>query len=136
MIYRSALLFLQYNASFAKKFEERMRKSDKKLDKDIRKALTGICENELKTIDGFEWVTHVVNYANFPTSLKVVCVFTTNVELNQFLNSNHAKRVGAGIYQALSDLKIKLPPLNKLVVFDSEENCERDNRGNWKARLG
>lgn len=113
-----------------------MRKSDKKLDNDIRKVLTGICDNELKAIDGFEWLTHVVNYDNFPASLKVVCVFDTNSQLNQFIASNESTRVSTMIAKALSRFGKKLPQLNKLVIFDSEQNCERDHRGNWKIRLG
>lgn len=112
-----------------------MRKSDKKLDNDIRKQLTEVCEQKLKTIDGFEWLTHTVNYSNFPASLRIFCVFDTNVQLQAFAASADKDKITEAITKALSSLKIKLPPRNKLVNFDSEENCQREHRGNWQARL-
>ncbi len=112
-----------------------MRKSDKKLDNEIRKALTSICENQLKLCEGFEWLTHTANYSNFPASLKVICVFDTNEQLELFLASSDCTKVTSSISKALSNLGIKLSQSAKYLVFDSEENCGRDNKGNWKARL-
>lgn len=110
-----------------------MRKSDKKLDNQIRKALINVCENQLKSYEGFEWLTHKVNYSNFPSSLKVVCVFGNNEQLHQLLESNSDKKIASAIAAALSTLAIKLPP--KFLVLDTEENCLQDNRGNWQSRL-
>ena len=53
-----------------------MRKTDKKMDNQLRHVLTEVCEVALKDINGFQWLTHVVNYSNFPKSLQVVCVLT------------------------------------------------------------
>lgn len=112
-----------------------MRKSDKKLDNDIRKTLTRLCDTQLKSYEGFQWLTHTANYTNFPTSLKVICVFDTNEQLKQFQASDDCKKVSSCIVKALSDLKIKLTVPSKNLIFDSEENCTKDNNGNWKARL-
>lgn len=100
-----------------------MRKSDKKLDNQIRKALTALCENNLKSYQGFKWVTHTVNYSNFPASLKVTCVFANNQELKHFLASEGATQVSSSIAKALSHLAIKLPPPHQYISFDSEQNC-------------
>ena len=54
-----------------------MKKTDKKMDNHIRRVLTDVCETSLKDINGFAWLTHTVNYAQFPQSLKVICVFDT-----------------------------------------------------------
>lgn len=110
-----------------------MRKSDKKRDNDIRKALTSLCEKQMKFYDGFQWLTHTVNYANFPASFKVICVFDTNEQLRRFLASDDNAKVTSTIAKALSGLKIKLP--SQYLVFDSEEDCEQHNGGNWQARL-
>ena len=59
-----------------------MRKTDKKMDNQLRHVLTEVCEVALKDINGFQWLTHVVNYSNFPKSLQVVCVFDTNENLS------------------------------------------------------
>ena len=60
-----------------------MRKSDKKLDNQLRLVLTDVCETALKEVEGFQWLTHVVNYSNFPQSLRVVCVFDTNENFDE-----------------------------------------------------
>lgn len=112
-----------------------MRKSDKKLDNEIRKALTRVCDNELKSYDGFEWLTHTVNYSSFPASLKVICVFDTNHQLTEFERSSSYHQVTKSITKSLTGLGIKLPAGDKYLVFDSEENCEIQHKGNWKARL-
>ena len=49
-----------------------MRKTDKKIDKQIISALTEVCDSALKAFTGFEWLTHRVNYTNFPKSLKIM----------------------------------------------------------------
>ena len=55
-----------------------MRKSDKKIENQIREVLTDVCEDTLKSYEGFLWVTHTVNYSSFPQSLKIICVFETS----------------------------------------------------------
>ena len=45
-----------------------MRKSDKKIENQIRDVLTDVCEDTLKGYDGFLWVTHTVNFSSFPQS--------------------------------------------------------------------
>jgi len=67
-----------------------MTKSDKKLEKLLVNSLTDVCENTMKTIHGFEWLTHHVNYNKFPESLMVLCVFSDLTTLNTFL-MNHDK---------------------------------------------
>ncbi|WP_194756662.1 hypothetical protein [Aliidiomarina indica] len=53
-----------------------MRKTDKKLDNQIVKALTGVCEASKNDVSGFDWLTHEVNYQRFPDSLVITLVFT------------------------------------------------------------
>lgn len=52
-----------------------MKKSDKKLENNLLKALTEICEQALDDIEGFKWLTHQVSYNNFPASLQISCHF-------------------------------------------------------------
>ena len=58
-----------------------MRKSDKKIDNQIIKVLTDVCQSALEDIDGFVWLTHSVNFDKFPQSLKITCVFNKCVFL-------------------------------------------------------
>lgn len=113
-----------------------MRKSDKKLDNEIRKALTKLCEGQLKSHQGFEWLTHTANYSNFPASLKVVCVFDSYENLALFEASSNKSKVVSTISRLLSTLNVKLSSPEKQLVFDCEEKCNEEHRGNWKARLG
>jgi uncharacterized membrane protein len=53
-----------------------VRKTHQKIDKQIIKALTAVCEEAKYEYEGFTWLTHEVDYSHFPKSLRVVLVFT------------------------------------------------------------
>lgn len=113
-----------------------MRKTDKKLDNQIRIALTQVCETALKQIEGFEWLTHTVNYTQFPQSLKVVCVFDTNEQLTGYLTSTQKQQLAELVKQELLSLNIKIKNIDKHIAYDTEENCTEQHNGNWAFRLG
>lgn len=113
-----------------------MRKSDKKLDNQLRMVLTQVCENALEEIEGFQWLTHIVNYSNFPKSLKIVCVFGTNESLDKYLLSEANNQLQSLIKRELSNLGIQFKNMVNHVLFDTEENCEKQHNGNWAQRLG
>ncbi|WP_394246536.1 Fis family transcriptional regulator [Vibrio profundi] len=112
-----------------------MRKTDKKIDKQLRDTLTELCESTLKSFDGFLWVTHIVNFSNFPQSLKVVCVFETNQQLVNFTDSQDSKAFAQLMAQRLLQVGIQLKKVEKHLFFDSQENCDRDDQGKWERRL-
>lgn len=112
-----------------------MRKTDKKIDNNLRLALTDVCEHALKDVDGFLWLTHLVNYSNFPQSLKVVCVFDTNAQLETYQQSDSKSKLESLIGDELHGLNIKLKKLSTHIAYDTEENCDKHNGGNWAARL-
>lgn len=56
-----------------------MRKTDKKLEREIIRELTQMCEAAKFDHEGFIWLTHEVNYQRFPQSLKVTLVFNESV---------------------------------------------------------
>lgn len=58
-----------------------MIKTHKKIDNAICLALTQLCEEKLKKIDGFQWITHTANYKQFPSSLQVTCIFDNEASL-------------------------------------------------------
>ena len=113
-----------------------MRKTDKKMDNQIRKVLTEVCDIALKDFAGFQWLTHLVNYADFPKTLQVVCVFDTNDELAQFLAVNGDHALSELIASKLSGLGIKLKDISKQIAYDTEERCETEHSGKWADRLG
>jgi hypothetical protein len=112
-----------------------MRKTDKKLDKQIRLALTDVCETALKDVAGFQWLTHMVNYAHFPQSLKVVCVFDTVANLTKYQEVETNNYIGNLIQLELQSIGIDIKNPAKHVSYDTEEGCEQQHNGNWAARL-
>lgn len=112
-----------------------MRKTDKTLENTIVKVLTQVCEESLKTIDGFQWLTHVVNYKNFPQSLTVICIFQSQQQMTTLLNSPQYEDLINNIIRQLSAAGIQLPKKQKHIKFDSEEACNLHHGGNWANRL-
>ncbi|MCP8899486.1 hypothetical protein [Gilvimarinus xylanilyticus] len=108
-----------------------MRKSDKKKENAIIRALTQACEIAKDRGDGFEWLTHFVDYERFPQSLQVVCVYSTNEQLAR----TDRGEICSLIQTSLASINIQLGNIRKHVSFDTEENCERDNNGDWNKRL-
>lgn len=112
-----------------------MRKSDKKIENQLRIALTEVCDSALKNINGFVWLTHLVNYSNFPTSLKVICVFDTNDNLSSFIDSNSCHDLGCLIQKKLFEIGINLTNITSQISYDTEEDCEKNHNGKWADRL-
>lgn len=110
-----------------------MRKTDKKIDNQLRDILTDVCDDALKEFTGFQWLTHVVNYANFPNSLKVICVFDTNLNLNSFMSATDRNVLTILIKKKLFEINIDIN--SNHILFDTEENCTKSNNGKWADRL-
>ncbi len=114
---------------------QNMRKIDKKFDNQLRLVLTGICETALKEIDGFQWLTHIVNYSNFPKSLKVVCVFDTDEQLSTFVINSSKNSLTALIQVKLNEIGVKFKDVSDHILYDTEEACAKFHNGNWAHRL-
>lgn len=112
-----------------------MRKTDKTLENTIVKVLTRVCEDSLKAIDGFQWLTHLVNYKDFPRSLTVICIFESQDQITQLLSSSQHEALINNIINQLSAAGIQLPKKQKHIKFDSEEACNLHHGGNWANRL-
>ncbi|MGO2356179.1 MAG: Fis family transcriptional regulator [Marinomonas foliarum] len=112
-----------------------MKKSDKKIDNALRSALTNVCEAALGKVDGFVWLTHVVNYNAFPNSLKIICVFETDEALANAIGAKQDDFFYLLINRELSAVNIQLNKLRQQVGFDTEEACERSHGGKWNERL-
>lgn len=105
-----------------------MRKSDKKLENQLRITLTEVCEASLKEDTGFQWLTHTVDYQRFPDSLQITCMFDTPENLAGFLKSAHKAALTELIRDKLDSVGIRLKKPEKQVVFDIE--CD-ENKGEW-----
>ena len=112
-----------------------MRKTDKKRDNLLRRVLTEVCDAALEEIEGFQWLTHLVDYSHFPESLKVICVFDTDGNLSAFLSGSHRDRLALFIQNKLADAGVDIKHMSAHINYDSEEQCEREHQGQWARRL-
>lgn len=113
-----------------------MKKTDKSLENTIVKVLTAVCEQSLKEIYGFQWLTHRVNYKDFPRSLTIICVLETQDQLSALLHSPQYEDLINTIIKQLSTAGIKLPNNpKKHIRLDSEEACNNEHAGHWKRRI-
>lgn len=110
-------------------------KTQKKIDNTICKALTEICEDTLKTLDGFVWLTHRVNYANFPASLIITCIFNTETQQTALLNNGQEAEIRKLIHASLLKIGVKLAKPSFQIRWDNEEACEKEHAGKWPVRL-
>jgi hypothetical protein len=110
-------------------------KTNKKIDANICKALTLACESSLHTVPGFLWLTHRVNYTNFPGSLVVTCVFSSNNDITAMQNQQFDQVLRKTIQTHLLKTGVVLKNINNGVRFDSEEACLQQHNGDWESRL-
>ena len=101
-----------------------MRKSDKKIENQIREVLTEVCEDTLKGYDGFLWVTHKVKFSSFPQSLNIVCVFDRIQDSANFLMGAELLHVSAAIQKAFSKVGVPLKNVDKLINYDIQKKRE------------
>ena len=114
-----------------------MRKTDKKIDNQLREALTEVCETALKEFSGFQWLTHLVNYSKFPQSLKIICIFDTNDNLDRFMTMNNSEDLTSLMQSKLAeiDIGINLKSMSNYISYDTEEECAKKHNGKWALRL-
>lgn len=113
-----------------------MRKTDRKTDNTIRVALTEACDSALETVEGFQWLTHQVDYDKFPQSLVITCVFDTNEVLSEFRSDpSKAREFNRHIQRHLDSIGVKLKDPMKQILYDTEEQCSLEHKGNWAKRL-
>lgn len=112
-----------------------MRKSDKKIENQLRVMLTEVCEQALKNYSGFVWLTHLVNYSDFPKSLKIICVFDTNASRSLCIKNNDCLEMGHLIQKRLFELNINFKNITNHIVYDTEEDCHKSHQGKWADRF-
>lgn len=110
-------------------------KTQKKTDNTIRLLLTDVCERALEEVAGFEWLTHQVDYANFPASLLITCVFRSDADIASAASDGSVAQIKKSIQSRLLKAGIVLKKLDQQVILDSEEACARAHDGSWSRRL-
>ena len=112
-----------------------MKKTDKKIDKQICQALTNACETAKQQVQGFQWLTHIVNYNQFPDGLSIICIFDTKAELDQARQQMKDQLIVSLIKNELEQINISFKEFNRHVSFDTEEACRAEHQGNWSKRF-
>jgi hypothetical protein len=106
-----------------------------RLERRLIATLTEACETAKAEIPGFDWLTHTVDYAAFPHSLRVVWVFDTRASKELALANGQDQRMRELTAAALSDAEVDTVRLDRCVRFDSEEECHLQHGGDWALRL-
>lgn len=106
------------------------------LERRLVATLTEACETAKAEIQGFEWLTHTVDYNAFPQSLRVIWVFDTRVNKDLALSSGADERMRELTAAALHEAEVDAVRLDRCVHFDSEEACRAQHGGDWGLRLG
>ncbi len=97
-----------------------MKKTDKKLENKICKALTKACEMAKDQVPGFQWLTHVVNYNQFPESLSIICVFKNTVELELARQQSKDQLIASLIQSELEQINIRFKDIERQIYFETE----------------
>lgn len=108
-----------------------MKRTEKKIETSIVKALNDVCETLKLEYDGFAWLTHFVDYANFPQSLKIVFVFDTSESLEKAKNKALYKIIFDLTESRLKRESVTVKRIDKTVYFETEENGADFNDVNW-----
>ncbi len=97
-----------------------MKKTDKKRDKSIVQGLTRVCEIAKNEVSGFEWLTHTIDYDDFPNSLMVHCIFTSDESIRQVIDSGQDEAIFKLIYDELVLIDINFKDISNRVTFDTK----------------
>lgn len=108
-----------------------MKKIEKKLDKELVRVLTAACETAKVMFPGFQWLTHFADYRSFPESLQVLCVFDSHTNLR----GTDKDAFYQHIQTHLKDMGLYIRHMQKQVLFDTEEDCEIEQGGDWQHRF-
>ena len=112
-----------------------MTKTNKKIDKQICQRLTNACETAKQQVQGFQWLTHLVDYNQFPDSLSIICIFATKAELEQARQQVKDQFIVSLIKNELEQINVRFKDISHHVSFDTEEACEAEHNGNWQQRF-
>ena len=111
-----------------------MNKRDKQLEKKIITALTADCENFKSSIDGFSWLTHLINFSA-KENISIICVFDTNEQLQDAAKLNQTDMIIKTITATLKTMDVIIKKPYKQITMDSEENCNLSHKGDWQQRF-
>jgi hypothetical protein len=105
-----------------------------RLERLLITTLTEACETAKGEIKGFTWLTHTGDLNAVAHTLKVIWVFETLAD-RQLAQIEAKERIFELTAIALNEAGIELKLTDRNVRFDSEQECQNIQGGDWQTRL-
>jgi hypothetical protein len=97
-------------------------------------TLTEACETAKSEIKGFTWLTHTGDLNAAAETLKITWVFETLAD-RKLAQVQAKARIRELTATALHEAGIELKLTDHNVRFDSEQECQSSQGGDWQKRL-
>jgi hypothetical protein len=97
-------------------------------------TLTEACDTAKSEIKGFTWLTHTGDLNAAAQPLKITWVFETLAD-RKLAQVQAKARILELTATALNEAGIKLKLTDHNVRFDSEQECQSSQGGDWQKRL-
>ena len=91
------------------------------IERELIRTLTDACETAKSEIVGFQWLTHDVDYQNFPQSLIVTWMFDSEASKARALAGADKARMLALTLAAFEAVGISVSRINEHVAFSVEQ---------------
>ncbi|WP_277372217.1 hypothetical protein [Pseudomonas sp. AA-38] len=91
------------------------------IERELIRTLTAACETAKSEIVGFQWLTHEVDYQQFPQSLVVTWMFDSEANRARALACTDKARMLALTQAAFDEVGISLADIAAHVVFSVEQ---------------
>lgn len=98
------------------------------IERELIRALTRACETAKAEIVGFQWLTHEVDYQQFPQSLVVTWMFDSEANKARALASTDAARMRELTQAAFEEVGISVAGIAAHIAFSVEQPA-RGKRG-------
>lgn len=105
-----------------------------RIERRLITTLTEACETAKSEIKGFTWLTHTADLNALAETLNVIWVFETLAD-RKLAEVDAKARIFALTAIALDEAGIELKLTDRNVRFDSEQECENAQSGDWQKRL-
>ncbi len=105
-----------------------------RIERRLITTLTEACETAKSEINGFTWLTHTADLNALAETLKIIWVFETLAD-RKLAEVDAKARIFALTAIALDEAGIELKLTDRNVRFDSEQECENAQGGDWQKRL-
>jgi hypothetical protein len=105
-----------------------------RIERRLITTLTEACETAKSEIKGFTWLTHTADLNALAETLNVIWVFETLAD-RKLAEVDAKARIFELTAIALDEAGIELKLTDRNVRFDSEQECENAQGGDWQKRL-